>query len=230
MSAWRSLLAGAPEGSSGPNVNEGQTVRTSNWRCRLSQRVQFGLSTKVRVREIQRVLGPVGRLVERYRLTVDADRQRAARNDRTPHAVGGRGLQEQPSAFNVDALHLLERLRPAAHAHFEREVQQRIDAGTGRPHRGRVVEMPRAPLHVETIEYVEPAPATFEHARADPRLIQPRRNVVPKETGRRSDENGVHRSSPPPVWGILTTPAATVNVKVRTVRLEKPGRSLPQIA
>ncbi len=94
----------------------------------MCERVQFGLAADVGVLEVERVLGPIGRLVERPRAPVHADAKRAACDNDALDAAGGRGFQQISRARDVDALHLLRELRPTADAHFERQVQQRVDA------------------------------------------------------------------------------------------------------
>ena len=83
-----------------------------------------------RVRKIDGVFGPVGGLVESLWATIDSNRKRAAGDDNARHALRGRRVQQTVGAPDVDLAHLLEQLGPAADAHLERQVNDRIDIGT----------------------------------------------------------------------------------------------------
>ena len=61
---------------------------------------------------VQRVLRPVRGLVERHRLAIDTDGQRAAGDDRAPHAAAAAACSRRPRSLDVDPLHLLEQPGP----------------------------------------------------------------------------------------------------------------------
>ena len=89
MSVLSSLFAGAPTGSSGPNVNAGHTATTANPGFALCERLLFGLPAHDRVGKIDGVFGPVGGLVEGCgrRLTPTASALLATTTRATPLAA-----------------------------------------------------------------------------------------------------------------------------------------------
>ena len=141
------------------------------------------------------MFGPLGSFVESFRPPVHSHRQRAAGHDDFRDAFRRCHVEQTLRAANVDSLHLLQEFRPAADAHPERQVKERVDPGACRGQRLRILEMPVALADVEPLERGAFAFRQLEHAWTDSPLVQALRNVVAKETACAGHEYRLHRSS-----------------------------------
>ena len=134
------------------------------------------------------MFGPVGGFVEWLRSTIDSDRERAACDDDARHAFRGRRVQQTLVPPMLTSLHLLELCRPAADAHLERQVKDRINTVTCGAQRLRVLEVPLASADIEPVQRIEIAFTQLQHTRTDALLVQPLRDMVAKEAAGAGDQ------------------------------------------
>src|SRR5687767_10815571 len=118
------------------------------------------------------------RFGERGGVPIDANSQCAAGDHGTPCAGGCGCLQELPAPRDVHSTHLLEKLTATAHAHLERQVQQRVDAGACRPYGGHVSEVAKTAFDVESLEHIEPGVRQLEDAGPNAMPVQLLHDVI----------------------------------------------------
>ena len=148
----------------------------------MRERVQFRLTAHVGVLKIERVLRPVGRFIERFRILVHANGKRAARDDGALDAT----RQRFPAAAGVPAM-LIRCISSASFVPLPTLTLKArcnsADTRAGRAHwRGIVHVCPAQRSNVESLEHIGPAVAQLEHARTDSGLVQLLCDVVLPET------------------------------------------------